>query len=230
MKKKSLAFLRNVFSHEQPSNEGFTSLTDQQQQAKSGLVTADVSDDAVIASIADSDPFRGTAGAVAVEAVRAAVATKTVVVKLTNDLSDRYVAVLPSADAVAIYTAANAVSGTDVAGSLTFDGGEKNNAPLTNSVGDGTGLSTAINAELDVTKPSYSLLSLINKIEDIVLSDGDHDALIIIDQEDDTIKVLTGVPAQISAAATAALAASTVDAAFAIDSRPTSSSEKQLGE
>jgi hypothetical protein len=227
---------------EQVFRTGFQPLAEQQQKAKTGSVRIATVDEVTslgaatsaenlpaFVEVAKADPLRTTVGGVVVDAAKAVDDAKVIFAQITNDLAGRRVVVSDKAIGDAPFTAANAVSGTDFAGNLSFDNGSLNNDSVTNAVADGTGLSAGINAKLATRKPSYSLAALINAVEDVILADGTKDALVVIDQENETIKVLTGTEAAIASAFEAAAAATDkIEGEFIIDSTPQSSSTGSL--
>lgn len=206
-----------------------------QPQAKAGIVQgedmADTGESRSITALAESDPLIATVGSVVVLAAKASQNPVQILAALTNNLQIRVVDVLASGAEAAV-NAAILAGATVLSATLTFDGGELNNAPMTNAVANGTGLSTAINGALAAAKPSFSMQSIINKIEDIVLlTEGVTDALIVVDQVNNNVKVYTGTPAQVSAdRVLGAQAATSTLSEFVIDSTPASAASKLLGE
>jgi hypothetical protein len=168
-------------SQEQPAFVGFTPLFEQQQQVKSGTVTSPLSYDIAVEGIAVADPLRTTMGSLTVEALRAMTGAATVVGKMgiADPIRLLHIGVGDSAD---FLTVIDAATGTTKVADLTWDGGEKNNAPMTNAVADGVGtLSTIINNALEAAKPSFSLAQIVSALEDISL-DEEKELVWVFDQ------------------------------------------------
>lgn len=221
---------------EQIKPEVWHPFEEQQQQAKTGTVMkSEDSPDSPVTAIAVADPLRATLGAVAVMALRAVGTPRGAMVKITQALDGGRVEVTGGGTDVAedVLAVADAVAGTTKSAELTFDGGALNNAPMTNAVANGTGLSTAINAALAAAKPSFSLQSILQKIEDIVRAQApaDIDALVVVDQDLEKITVLTGTAAAITGAYVAVQAGiGTSDGELTHDATPASEAESEFGE
>lgn len=222
---------------EQKFPVGFSPMLEQQQQSKSGVVTVeDGAPDAVIAAVAQSDPLRSTVGSLIVEVNRAADAECVTAGKLTRALENRAVMVVKAEGdpaTVATDTIANISTHTGMTKSaeLTFDGGALKNAPMSNTVANGTGLSTAINAAIATTKPSFSISTIVNAIEDAVLADGNAlDAVVIVDQVNAKVLVYTGTPTNITGAFAGFANGYDAAAIFDVDATPASTAAGQFGE
>lgn len=236
MKSKNLALASAAMqpSQEQPSFVDFTPMVEQQQQAKSGLVEAVNPGNTAIAAIAASDPLRATAASVVVQALRAVEPSLVAAMRVGQILSaanseGRYVLIGETNNGPAAITAADNVAGTTISAVLTFDGGEKNGAPLSNTIANGVGLSTAINAAIAPTKPSFTSESILRKIEDIVLADGTKEALVIVDQFSETLTVITGDHSAIQSAMSTAAGVMQVTTEFSVDVQTTTTTA-QFGE
>jgi len=171
-----------------------------------------------------------------VEALRAAENPVMVAVKINGNESDnvpvRKVHVDSEGEMAATVTAVDAVSGTTLVANLTFDNGSKNNDSVSNAVADGTGTSTQINAKLATRKPSFSLQSLINALEDVAIDEGVRYE-ILFDQNDNSglgrVKVFqVDTETHLESAHVAAFSTGLAD--FVVDTTPTSVSEKLAGE
>jgi hypothetical protein len=228
---------------EQVFRPGFQPLSEQQQQAKTGSVRIATEEElgdlgagsainlSALVEVAKADPLRATVGTAAVLGLRAVAEEKVVIIRISNDLDKRRVIIAPGSEGDGPFTAANAAAGTDVAAILTFDNSSLNNDSVSNSVADGTGLSTGINAKLATRKPSFSLASLINAVEDVVLDDGTKDALFFVDQANGTMKVLTGTDAALDTAQGAATSSiAEVQGEFIQDATPEATTGDLLGE
>lgn len=202
MKKKSLAFLRNA-NQEQPTPVGIHALTEQQQQAKSGLISLVNGEEGIdenVKAVGQSAPVRESVGTLIVDANRAYAPESVSVGVLTNDLANRKVVILDAAATADTIDGVSSGAGMVKSAELTFDGGESKNAPMSNAVANGTGLATAINAKLAAAKPSFSMAGIINTIEDVILADGTKDAVVIVNQVANKVLVYTGTPAQVAGA------------------------------
>lgn len=231
------AFSAPVICQEQIRPAGFVPFAEQQQQAKTG-VTSSVGNYGgnVVEAIADADPLRATVGAVAVEALRAAEDPVLLGIKINGNEDDnipvRKVHVDSEGLMAATATNVDAVTGTTLVANLTFDNGSKNNDSVSNAVADGTATSTQINAKLATRKPSFSLQSLINALEDVAIDEGVRYE-IIFDQNDNSglgrVKVFQ-VDTEAHLASAHAATDATALADFEVDTTPTSVSEKLAGE
>jgi len=224
--------LSNLFQ-EQPVTVGFTPLEEQQQQAaKSGTLNlADVDDYLEIQTALTPDETRMTVAAVAIAGIKAVEDVTGAIIYISPGQAERTVHFCPGAEIAAAFTAADAVSGTDAAAVLTFDNSSLNNDSVSNSVADGTGVSTIINALLATRKPSFSLQSLINGIESEVTVEGRDDAvLIFLDQAGNATKVLSGTEGAIESARTAAIATLAVLDPVYIDTTPVAETTRLYGE
>ncbi len=223
---------------EQKISPGFVPFGEQQQQAKTGPVEVITEGDPEVDGVADSDPLRATPGSLLVEALRAASGPQAGVIQVSQSDAVRRVSIVDAATLAAMATAADAISGTTLVATLTWDGGEKNNAPMTNAVADGVGgMSTQINAALAAAKPSFSLSSIVNKLEDIASDVAvDKEIVVIFDQSANsglgTVKVFvvdTLVHAS-SAYEAARDNGGSIAAEFSVDTTPAAQADKLAGE
>lgn len=223
--------MKNCIIMEQGAALQFAPFGEQQQQAKTGVVTPFITDIPQVAAVADSDPLRATVGSLIVESAKAIESKVVMIGLITQVLSGRKVLVMDQDDAGAAFTGGDASANTTLSAVLSFDGNEKNNAPMSNGIANGNGLSTVINAAIAARKPNFSLASIINTIEDIILDDGTKDALVFVDQFAGTIKVLTMPTANSTDAFnTAAAGAAGNVTAFLVNSTPVATTGRELGE
>lgn len=237
-------------SQEQPIRDGFTSLTEQRQFAKSGIADG-ISDNVTpdgnrIALALKSDPWTGTIGALLVTGGKSAEAKIVAVATMPNDPQGSTPADVAFWDATNAsgatgVTAALAVTGMVKSGELTFDNGSLNNDSVTNAVANGTGISTLLNGAIATRKPSFSVQSLVNQVEDQLAAYNlanpgtIWDALIVMDQNTGKVTVMTGTPAHVGSAYDAfTTAANTAMGDVLVDTdldrTAQSATEKQFGE
>lgn len=217
---------------EQPLSVGFSPLLEQRQFAKTGVVNSPEGNSVVVRAIANADPLRATVGSVIVEALRLTPEETVAVGVITEALDSRVVEVAEVADAAAVAATLPGATGVVRSARLTYDGGAVKNAPMSNSVANGTGLSTLINTAIAAAKPNWSPISLVNKVEDILADNPGVEGLVVVDQISNRIDVYTGTDAQITAAnaAIGAQMAAGALAVFLIDSTPAAATEGQFGE
>lgn len=225
-------------SMEQVFRPGFQPLWEQQQQAKSGVVTAASSYGTPAEAVAVADPLRTTAGSLVVEALRAQDNPQVVAIEVNGNPVDAVPIrrVHTGEGAMAdLATAADAIAGTTLVGNLTFDNGSKNNDSVSNAIADGTGHSAAINAKLATRKPTFSLAALLNALEDVALEEEIR-FVVLFDQNDNgelgRVKVFeVDTNAHAVGAINAAVAAFSVAVAdFEVDTTPASAAERLAGE
>ncbi len=186
----------------------FLPFIQEQQQAKSGIV--EISDEGVTSAeldaIAESDPSVAKASTVLRQALQAVTADLGAIVKVSGNTLFRKVAIIDQAHVAAAYTAGNAASGTSASGVVTPDDSEATGpTPHSNSVADGTGYSTVINAFLATRKPDITPAQLIDALEDEAMfqwteNEMAQSFLVFIDQTGKVTKVLDGETTEIDAA------------------------------
>lgn len=160
---------------------------------KTGTINVSGGTSAAVKAVAQSDPLVSSLASLAVQALKANPVASGAVVALNA----RTVQVIPAADMDGI-PAGFAAAGLALSGNLSFDGGAKNNAPMTNAAV--AGLFAELNAVLtEEAKPSFSVQSAIGKIEDVLAEEG-VSGIIIVDQLNNVIKVYTGPPGNVDTA------------------------------
>lgn len=168
--------------------------------AKSGTIIATVgaaSDGPVVAAIAESDPLVATLGKVAVEGLKAFTTglgiaildTKNRKVHLTEDVTAVRTAIT-AADSASGITGEFLLEPDSTATPLTGA-----NFTLEHAEGSFSGLDSVLAAQF----PVFSVQTLLQKIEDAMFA-ANKDAIIIVDQANEQIRVLWGAPSDVDAA------------------------------
>lgn len=164
---------------------------------KSGTITSPSGADPIIRALGDSAPVTGTLAGI----TRDALAAATLVKKAVINLATRHVTIVPIATDLA-----GDILGSDdldLIGTITKDDPTKASSPMTRAGGAAGAQRDALDALLAAAKPSLSVESLANRIEDAVIDpDGAFDgksALIVIDQDAETVAVYMGDTADVAA-------------------------------
>jgi len=206
--------------------------------AKSGKLTVETGNipvqPATLTEVAQVTPVVQTAGQTAVDLLRASVDGATAIVGVPPEvLGLRTVALCGDGDEAAIL-ASIVANGTNVlkVAELTFDGGALKNAPMTNAVANGVGvLSTPINAALAAAKPSFSVASILNTIEDIAKETAANKAFVaVVDQVGEKVTVYQFDDAAADIVSVAIGASNDPLAQINIDPTPEASPTNQFGE
>jgi hypothetical protein len=244
MKNKALLTVAALVaaSMDQVFRPGFQPLGEQQQQARTATISVDTDNpsvipDSTIEGVAAADPLRATLGGAIVLALKAKDEDLVAAATIPAVSLNRRIVIVPEGATNAGDLIADLDAATNVVKSaeLTFDGGEVNNAPMTNAVANGTGISTAVNGALAAAKPSFSLQSAINKLEDLIAATaGATSGAVVVDQSGGKLYLYT-CPVANEATMVAVLNASSpagIDsiAAFDVDANPASSATGQFGE
>jgi hypothetical protein len=166
--------------------------------AKSGKITAGVGTDAALKlAVANAEPRISTLGAVAFDSLKE-FASKTLTF---IDTKARKVIV---ADTVAAVQSAESNATVDMeATTFVPDVAGKASSPFTVQAGSLSGLNDEFIASVAPVKPSFSISSLVSKIEDTLASQG-RDGIIVVDQVVGKVRVYDATPAEVAAANIAA--------------------------
>lgn len=193
---------RAVRSQEQPAPLETSIFAEQQAQAKSGTITAPSGSNAVVKALGDSAPVQNTLAGIARDALSASVADSIAIINLAN----RTVTTVPAGTDISTVTGH---AGLHTSGAFSFDDPTKATGPMSfdGSYGD---LGPLVSPIVDAAKPSMSVESLCNKIEDVA---DEHQvalgksAIIVIDQDAKTVEVFEATVANIEATTPATLLA-----------------------
>lgn len=227
-------------SMEQTFRPGFQPLAEQQQQAKTATISVDdtwpaAQPDPVIEGVAVADPMRSTLGGTIVQALKAKDDELVAIGSIPAVSMNRRIVIVPGDVAADINAALDAAANVVKSAQLTFDGGEVNNAPMSNAVANGTGISTQVNAAIAAAKPSFSLQSIINKLEDLLAATaGAHTGVVVVDQHNEAVYLWTCPVANeatlLAEVNSSSPAGNDSVAAFDVDANPQASAEGQFGE
>lgn len=194
---KKLRNPRRVVSQEQPAILETSTFAEQQAQAKSGVITAPSGSNAVIKATAAAEPAVKTLADTMRDALAAADDEQIAIINLAN----RTVTLVPAGTSVAAITGA---SGLEQAAELTMDDPTKASGPMSNGVTEGTD-STSISNIVASAKPSFSVPTVVNRIEDAVAEISGRSGLVVVDQANATVEVFTGTTANVEAVDAATL-------------------------
>lgn len=165
--------------------------------AKTGAITAPTGADPVIKSLGDTTHPANTLAGIMRDAFGAAALTKRAIINLAN----RTVTIVPSGTSLAALDD----DLTPIA-LFTKDDATKGSSPFSDSLAEGSDGALAVVAVTAAAKPSMSVESLVNRLEDVltdpaaaILANG-NSALIVVDQAAGTIQVLEGTVAEIEGA------------------------------
>lgn len=169
---KKLRYQRHAVRHsqEQPEPLATRILSEQQAQAKTGVITSPSGSDANIRALGDANPVTSTLAGIAREALGVASLNKIAIINLGR----RDVTILPTGTAFA--AALEAFNGVK-SGEFTKDDPTKGSSPMTD--GDENALLADI---ISAAKPALSVESLINKIEDVYNDEEEKSAFVVVDQ------------------------------------------------
>lgn len=220
---KKLRYHGVARSQEQPRPLEPSIFAEQQAQAKSGTVTAPSGADAIIKAVGDVTPFTNTLAGTLRDALAAATLDKIGIINLAN----RTVTVVPAGTDIA---AVSGATGLSLAATVTLDDPTKPSGPMS-SINGGDAGSDEVDAIVGAAKPSLSVESLCNKIEDAAIDPtgqmfGVSSGIIVVDQANKDVKLYTALVAEIEAVTPATLLAE--DAHFV--QTLVSSTGRQFGE
>jgi len=203
--------------------------------AKSGKLKINVAvvdpPNASQAAVADVTPVVETAGAAVVDVMRASAEPIGVVSAIPKDPTlPRMVVAYPTASGAGQLAAVAGLPGALKVAELTFDGGALKNAPMSNSVADNVhNLAARINARIAAQKPTFSVASIINAIEDEAKeSEGNVNVIVAVDQATEKVTVYKVTNEARSALYDAVVGESTL--ALDVDTTPEATPSNQFGE
>jgi hypothetical protein len=189
---------------------------------KTGTITVAGGTSDITKAVAQSDPLITNIGTVAVSALKAFPVSGGAVIGLNG----RVCKVLTAVQTADLIAAADDASNSNSI-NFTFLNGAKNNAPMGTSGGEAGALKDALEALVAQTRPSFSVQSILGKIEDTVNEQGTS-ALLIVDQASGEIRVYPGNAGAVENLEALAPADANVPAAFTQD--VTTSPGRDFGE
>lgn len=191
----------------------------------------DITPSSILAAVAEVTPVVQTAGQTAVDLMRAAPETAGAIIAIPAlPNSPRCVILQAGGDDAATLALLAASGGAVKVAELTFDGGALKNAAMSNAVANGAhALAAAINARIAAQKPTFSITSIVNAIEDEAKS-PDGLAVDVVVYVDQTNMKVYAYKTEDDPCATALASFQNGLAQLDVDTTPAAAASNQFGE